>query len=84
MTTSANKPTKAYYNARRWAVSQRQQVLARATENSSDRLREQEAKRLAELKALASSLKAFPHMASQLAAVRAEISRLEATKGIFQ
>lgn len=78
MTTGANRPTQAHYNAKRWAVAQRQKVLDRAMENSTSRLREQEAKRLSELKALASSLETLPHMAACLATVRAMIERMEA------
>jgi hypothetical protein len=62
----------AAQNRQRWAVAQK--AKARAAADPTAPL----AERLAGLRRLASMLEMYPHMAETLAAVRVEISRLEA------
>jgi hypothetical protein len=71
MPQSGNKPGSAFYAARAWSIRQRD--LARASAAATPRAPDT---RLADLRTLATSLEAFPHMSSTLATVRAQIEAM--------
>lgn len=67
---------KAALNSQRWAVDQRRKARAAfaAAQEPADVVR---ARRLAELRQMATMMETIPHMAKTLATVRAEIAKLE-------
>lgn len=74
---SGNKPTRNFFHRRRWAIDQRRKAVA-AGSGGLAAVVQPDTDRLAGLRTLAAALEPLPHMAGTLAAVRAEIARLEA------